>query len=121
MCKPRLCGEDLHVDLAGPVWLVCLLERRLELLQLADVSLRSRKVAAARSAERAGEVGDGFGRWRIDRGRNLQARRAAPILSFQHVPRGHRGQSSLAAQARPEQLVDRANLCNQRSRFAILT
>src|SRR6516165_9648439 len=98
MCKPRLCGENLYVDLAGPIWLVRLLERRLELLQVADVGLRSGKVAATRSAQRAREVDDGLGRWRIDRGRNLQACRAAPILSLQHVARGHRSQSSLAAQ-----------------------
>src|SRR5262249_57228960 len=110
MCKPRLCGEDLYADLAGPVRLARLLERRLELLQFADVGLRSGRVAAARSAQRAREVDDGLGRWRIDRGRNLQACRAAPILSLQHVPRGHCGQSSLAAKDGPEHFVDRANL-----------
>src|SRR6516162_4207768 len=77
MCKPRLCGEDLYADLAGPVRLARLLERRLELLQFADVGLRSGKVAAARRAQRPREVDDGPGWWRIDHGRNLQARRAA--------------------------------------------
>src|SRR6516164_2460639 len=91
MCKPRLCSEDLYADLAGPVRLARLLERRLELLQFADVGLRSGKVAAARRAQRPREVDDGPGWWRIDHGRNLQARRAAPILPLQHVARGHRG------------------------------
>src|SRR5262249_13779720 len=80
MCKPCLCGEDLYADLAGPVRLARLLERRLELLQFADVGLRSGKAAAARRAQRPREVDDGLGRWRIDRGRNLHTRPPPPLL-----------------------------------------
>src|SRR5262249_33763080 len=81
MCKPRLCGEDLYADLAGPVRLARLLERRLELLQFPDVGWRSGKVAAARSAQRACEVDDGLGRWRIDCGGEPAGlpRRANPV------------------------------------------
>src|SRR5215831_16136311 len=54
-------------------------------------------------------------------GGNLQACRAAPILSLQHVARGHRGQSSLAAKDGPDHFVDRASLRHQCSRFVVLT
>src|SRR5215471_729095 len=59
--RPRLGGECLDLDLAGPITLARLLERRSLLLQLVDVGARRGDVAAAGAAHGAREVRDRLG------------------------------------------------------------
>src|SRR5712692_5765469 len=80
--EPGLSGKDLDLDLAGPVTLVALFQRRALLLQPFDVGLGRRWVTAAGGAHRAREVRDRVGHGEAGAER-LQLRGALPVLTLQ--------------------------------------
>ena len=82
-------ASDLHLDLLRPIRLPGLLQAFAQFLQLVDVGLRGREVAASRGAQRPRKVRDRFGLRELAATR-LQLRRTAPILAFQHVARRYR-------------------------------
>src|SRR5262249_58126731 len=86
---PPLSAEDLALDLAGPVALPRLLQRRSLLLELLDVGASRRDVAAPRAAHGAREVRDRLGH-REARVERLQLRGALPVLALEHVAGRHR-------------------------------
>src|SRR5439155_312290 len=110
--RPGLGAEDLDLDLAGPVTLARLLQRRPLLLQLLDVRLGRRGVTAAGGAHGPREVRDRLGH-RIAGAERLQLRGALPVLAFEHVTGRHRRARRRPCQGSAEDLLDRHGVLDE--------
>ena len=117
--QPGDRAEHLDLDLLRPVRLARCEKPFAQLLELVDVGLRGGGIAAARRAQGAGEMRDGFG-GRERRAERLQLRRALPVLALERVARRNRGARGIAGRHRPEDLADLCVLADQLARLRVL-
>ena len=116
---PGLRAEHLHLDLLGPVALVGLQQTGAQLVELADIGLRCRRVAAARGADCPREMGDRLGR-RKRQALRLQLRRASPVLALKEVARRYCGAGGVTRRHGADHLLDQRVLLYQRLGLVVL-